>query len=92
MSADKTFLGRRMMDFTSSPAFQAYSRVTLWVDDNNCYTAGDDTGRTLEADCPWATQEICNAVLARVKGYQYIPYTATHGLRYVQEHDYGNGR
>ena len=80
MSADKTFLGRRMMDFTSSPAFQAYSRVTLWVDDNNCYTAGDDTGRTLEADCPWATQEICNAVLARVKGYQYIPYTATDAM------------
>lgn len=80
MSANKTFLGRRMMDFTSSPAFQPYSRVTLWVDDNNCYTAGDDTGRTLEADCPWATQEICDDVLARLNGYQYVPYTATDAM------------
>ena len=80
MSANKTFLGRRMMDFTSSPAFQQYSRVTLWVDDNNCYTAGDDSGRTLEADCPWATQEICDDVLARINGYQYVPYTATDAM------------
>lgn len=81
MSAnEKTFLGRRMMDFSSSPALQAYSRVTLYVDDDNCYTAGDDTGRTLEAECPWATQEICNNVLAMVKGYQYIPFTATDAL------------
>lgn len=80
MSADKTFLGRRMMDFSSAPAFQPFSRVTLWVDDNNCYTAGDDTGRTLEADCPWATQEICNDILARVNGYKYVPYTATDAM------------
>lgn len=80
MSTDKTYLGRKMMDFSSSPAFQPYSRVTLWVDDNNCYTAGDDTGRTLEADCPWATQAICNAVLAKISGYQYVPYTATDAM------------
>ena len=80
MSADKTFLGRRMMDFSSSPAFQPFSRVTLWVDDNNCYTAGDDSGRTLEADCPWATQEICSDILARVNGYKYVPYTATDAM------------
>lgn len=80
MSADKTFLGRRMMDFSSSPAFRAFSRVTLWVDDNNCYTAGDDTGRTLEADCPWATQSICDDVLSKVNGYQYVPFTAMDAM------------
>lgn len=80
MSADKTFLGRRMMDFSSAPAFSPISRVTLWVDDNNCYTAGNDTGRTMEADCPWATQAICNDVLSRMRGYQYIPYTATDAM------------
>ena len=69
-------LDTAMMDFTSSPAFQPFTRANLLADDEHYYTAGDDTGRTLEADCPWATQAICDAVLERVKGYQYVPYTA----------------
>lgn len=73
-------IGTAMMDFSSSPAFRPYSRVTLWVDDNNCYTAGDDTGRPLEADCPWATQTICDDILAAISGYQYVPYTATDAM------------
>lgn len=80
MSNDRVYLGRRMIDYTSAPSFLPFSRVTLWADDNHCYTAGDDTGRTMEADCPWATQEMCDAVLTKIKGYQYIPYTATDAM------------
>lgn len=53
------------------------SRVTIWYDDENAFTAGDDTGRTLEIDCPWATQTMANDVLAQVRGYTYTPYSAT---------------
>lgn len=80
MSNDRVYLGRRMIDYTSSPSFLPFSRVTLWADDNHCYTAGDDTGRTMEADCPWATQAMADAVLTKIKGYQYVPYTATDAM------------
>lgn len=53
------------------------SRVTLMVDDNNAITAGDDTGREIVADCPFATQEMVNALLANLQGYQYHAYTAS---------------
>lgn len=33
--------------------------------------AGDDTGRMLEADCPWATQEMVDAILANILDYCY---------------------
>lgn len=31
--------------------------------------AGDETGRVLEADCPWATQAMADAILAQIEGY-----------------------
>lgn len=52
------------------------SRVTLWVDDENCYTSGDDTGREIVGDCPHATQSIVNALAASLVGYEYQAYTA----------------
>lgn len=33
------------------------------------YFAGDDTGRVLEADCPWATQVMADAILTQIEGY-----------------------
>lgn len=47
------------------------------VDDKNAITAGDDTGREIVADCPFATQEMVNALLANLQGYQYHAYTAS---------------
>lgn len=31
--------------------------------------AGDETGRVLEADCPWATQAMADSILAQIEGY-----------------------
>ena len=73
-------VGRTMSDFTRSPEFLPISRVTIWYDDENAFTAGDDTGRTLELDCPWATQEMADKALEAVKGYVYRPYTASNAL------------
>ena len=35
----------------------------------NAYFSGDDTGRVLEALCPWATQAMADAILANIEGY-----------------------
>lgn len=52
------------------------SRVTVWVDSENYFTAGDDTGHELEIDCPYATQSICNNLLEQLGGYAYVPFKA----------------
>ena len=44
------------------------------------YEAGDDTGLTLELDCPWGTQAMADNILAQIRGYQYQPFTAEDAL------------
>lgn len=74
--SDKTFVGLDITGFENTGKYRPISRVTLWVDDSNCLTAGDDTGIEIEADCPHATQEMVNALLSQLQGYQYQSYTA----------------
>lgn len=77
---DKVFVGGRVGDLdTSSPPIQI-SRVTLRVDGETTYTAGDDTGRTLEKSCPWGTQAMCEGILASVRGIGYRPFSGVDGL------------
>ena len=74
---NKFNIGLDITSFDLSGKYEAISRVTLLVDDENALTAGNDTGgRELVASCPHATQSMVNAILAKVKGYQYIPYNA----------------
>lgn len=73
-------IGQEMIDWSSQPSFDPYSRVTVWWDDEHAYTAGDDTGRTLEVDCPWATQAMADNLLAALSGYAYQPYEATEAV------------
>lgn len=56
------------------------TRVNLNVDDDNYYTAGNDTGQTIEVTCPWGTQAMADSILASIQGYQYKPYTAIDAL------------
>lgn len=74
--SDKTFVGLDITGFENTGKYRPVSRVTLIVDDENVYTAGDDTGLELSASCPHATQEMANALLAQLKGYQYQSFTA----------------
>lgn len=62
------------LDF--SPAFAPFTGVRLWYDDEQFFFAGDETGRVLEADNPWATQSMAESVLASVSGYSYQPFEA----------------
>lgn len=57
-----------------------YSKVILNVTDELYYEAGTDSGETLEVDCPWGTQAICDAILDSVRGYAYKPYQADGAL------------
>ena len=70
-------IGGSAVSLETSPRFEAYSRVVIEVSEDLKYTAGTDTGRTLTLTCPWGTQEIANDILARIRGYQYQPYTAS---------------
>lgn len=56
------------------------SRVTLWFDDDNAFTAGDDTGYHLETDCIWATQAMADDLLAALGGRTYVPFEAAEAL------------
>lgn len=52
------------------------SRVTLWLDDEHCLTAGEDNGLEIEADCPYATKEMVENILYYLEGYEYQAYEA----------------
>ena len=74
--SDKHFVGRNLTGFEDNGKTRPVSRVTLMVDDENGVTAGDDTGYEIVASCPHATQAMADAILAKMKGYQYQMYTA----------------
>lgn len=75
-----TYLGSSVKTLDASPEFQPVSQIILVVDENTTYTAGNTTGRTLTAECPWGTQAMANTMLARLNGYIYRPYDATDAL------------
>ena len=59
--AGKAYVGRNAQAAEVGEAVTGYSKVILWLDGESCFTAGDDTGRVLEAKCPWGTQAMANA-------------------------------
>lgn len=73
---DKFFVGLDLTSVENNGLQRPVSRVTFLLDDENSITAGDDTGTELLADCPHATQEMANAILAQVKGYKYQMFSA----------------
>ena len=78
--SDIVTVRRRASSLETSPQFDSYSKVVIHVDDENVATAGNDTGRTLEIDNPWGTQQMAEDILAKLHGYQYQPYTADGAL------------
>ena len=64
----------------TAPALSPFTGVKLWCDDEKYFFSGDETGRVLEADLPWATQEIADNVLASIGGFVYQPFSAQNAL------------
>ena len=67
----KVFVGKKTLSLTEYKKSDPITGVILWVDDNNCYQAGNDTGTVIENDCPYGTQEMANALLQQLSGYEY---------------------
>ena len=78
--SNKTYLGYNVERLETAPAFLPYSKVIAWYDDENAFVAGDDSGRTLEVDLPFATQAIVDKMLERIKGYSYQPWEGTGAI------------
>lgn len=65
------YVGQKALSLTEYEKTAPISGVILWVDDENCYEAGDETGTVIEQDCPYASQEMANSLLATLQGYSY---------------------
>lgn len=80
--SDSVNISQRTVSVDKAPIFEPYSKVIIHAGLSQdgkteiIYTAGDDTGRTLEVNNEWGTQAMANNILARIKGYQYQPLTA----------------
>ena len=75
--SNTTFIGRQMRSFDSSPQFDGFSKVVIQVSDEVEYSAGNDSGRVMTLVNPWGNQAMADRLLARIKGFQYQPFTAT---------------
>ena len=78
--SDSIFIGSRAASLDIGDIPSNVTRVNINVDSKTYYTAGNDTGRTLEATCNWATQAMANSVLDMVQGVEYQPFTASDAL------------
>lgn len=78
--SDVVTLAKRVSNVEVSPQFNNYSKVIIHVSDETIYEAGNDTGRVVEIDNPFGTQEMADDMLAALTGYQYQPYEADGAL------------
>lgn len=78
---DKTYLGRRLAEFSPGIASQPITKVEL-LDENGDVVgvSGSDTGRTLTALQPDGTNAMAAAILSKVSGYKHIGYEGSEAL------------
>lgn len=78
---DKTYLGRRLEEFSPGIASKPITKVEL-LDENGDVVgvSGSDTGRTLTALQPDGTNAMAAAILAKVSGYKHIGYEGNKAL------------
>lgn len=76
----KTFLGPDVSDLDTGRQALPISRVILKVDGETAYTAGDESGKTIEKECLWGSQAMADSILASVRAVRYQPFTAMDGM------------
>jgi hypothetical protein len=78
---DKTYLGRRLAEFSPGIASQPITKVEL-LDENGDVVgvSGSDTGRTLTALQPDGTNAMAASILTKVSGYKHIGYEGSEAL------------
>lgn len=78
--SDKVYLGSALSDLNIGEKTARISRVNLLVDSQTMYTAGNNSGRTIEKSVPWASQGMANDLLAALRGIDYQPFSGTDAL------------
>lgn len=78
--SDRVNLLRRVDSLNKSPEFNGITKLICNIDDETQMTVGDDTGYALEFENPMMTQSTLTAMLNKIRGYQYQPYTADGAL------------
>jgi hypothetical protein len=78
---DKTYLGRRLAEFSPGIASKPITKVEL-LDENGDVVgvSGSDTGRTLTALNPDGTNAMAASILTKVSGYKHIGYDGRKAL------------
>lgn len=76
----KVFVGGRVSELDIGEKAERVSRVNLVVDNETMYTAGDDSGRTIQKNCLWGTQAMADSILASLRDVEYQPFSGTDGL------------
>ena len=61
---------------TAATAFPACTGVRFLLDNDQELFAGDETGYVYEISCPFATQAAANALLTKLQGFVYRPFSA----------------
>ena len=79
-TVDSVLVGDNALRVTKDDPFAEITHIILNLSEDVYVEAGDDTGRTLELTCPWATQAMANAILSALSGYHYQPYEAEKAL------------
>lgn len=75
--SNKHYIGLDLTSFQDNGKTLPVSRVTLSVDEENVITVGDDSGKELLAECPYATKAMAQSILDRLKGYRYQMFEAS---------------
>lgn len=74
-------LGRRVAKLNYGDPFTAYTGITITSPDSeDKFTAGNDSGRTIEVEIPWASQKMADNLLAQFSGVRHQPFTATGAI------------
>lgn len=60
---------------TAGGSLSPITQVAVHKMDGNMFTAGSP-GRTLNVDCPWASQSMANSILSQIEGFCYAPFEA----------------
>lgn len=75
--ADQIYIGDSASEVTTSPSTGEYTGVVITVEGTPKYTAGDTTGKVLEVESLYGTQDMANTIYNKVAGYTYNGVTAS---------------
>ena len=77
---NKHYVGRAVKSVEHYDSIGPITGVSLLVDEENEYIAGDMTGYVFEITCPYGTQDMANAILANLRGKVYNGFRATDAI------------